>query len=63
MYRNIKPLELERNKDCGSTYIRSAAGELLLDKHAILQHWKEWFRMRLNAISLTLDPSGIDIIE
>ncbi|CAN0093230.1 unnamed protein product, partial [Sphacelaria rigidula] len=43
--------------------VRSATGELLRDKQAILQRWKEWFDTLLNATSSTIDHSVIDLIE
>ncbi|CAM9779802.1 unnamed protein product, partial [Sphacelaria rigidula] len=63
LYQHIQSLELEGKKQSASTYVRSATGELLRDKQAILQRWKEWFDILLNATSPTIDHSVIDLIE
>ncbi|CAM9891726.1 unnamed protein product [Sphacelaria rigidula] len=63
LHQHIKSLQLKGNKQSDSTYIRSATGELLRDKQAILQRWKEWFKTLLNATSPTIDHSVVDIIE
>ena len=42
LYERIKSLELEGKKQSDITHIRSATGELLRDKQAILLRWKEY---------------------
>lgn len=61
--QRIKSLELEGKKQSESTYVRSATGELLQDKEAILHRLKEWFETLLNATSPTIDHSVADFIE
>ncbi|CAM9959586.1 unnamed protein product [Sphacelaria rigidula] len=63
LFQQIQSLELEGKKQSISTYVRSATGELLRDKQAILQRWKEWFDTLLNATSPTIHHSVIDLIE
>lgn len=43
LHQRITSLELEGKRGRGSTYNRSAAGDLLRDKQAILQRLKGWF--------------------
>ena len=62
-YKHLKTINLEKKRDCSSTYVKDENSVLLRYVELIRERWVWWFHTLLNAKSPRLDPNIVEGLD